>query len=251
MKFCKYFIYRQQTESHKRFEAVLEPDPVSGALFPSGFTPLTWKTTTPNPPSCLISQASKVVAPALAAVLPIDCGGHSTALMPIMGAFCSCQRSSAGPEATDAYTRIVDVKQASHQTSVSIPTYQAGHLRRPTRRTTHSAPLIDFDEKHLIEDERPTSSSQSSIVSVPSTHVTILTSSRNGASASNRQSYDSNALGPPPSYHSRRSASPCPSDETIPEHPVMARDWLERLQNQARADNDPFRDGSALPRGVY
>jgi hypothetical protein len=27
----------------------------------------------------------------------------------------------------------------------------------------------------------------------------------------------------------------------------MARDWLERLQNQARADNFPLRDGSAQP----
>src|SRR5439155_16588359 len=89
------------------------------------------------------------------------------------------------------------------------------------------------------------SSSQSSIVSVPSTHITILTASNNGAAASNRQSYDSNALSPPPSYHSRRTTSPCPSDEAIPEHPVMARDWLERLQNQAIIDNDPFTDGAA------
>jgi hypothetical protein len=159
----------------------------------------------------------------------------------------SCQRSNAGSEATEAsYTRIVDVKHASPRTSISIPTYQAGHLRRPTRRSASSAPLIDFDEKHLIEDERPSSSSQSSIVSVPSTHITILTSSRNGATASNRQSYDSNTLGPPPSYHSRRTASPCPSNETIPEHPVMARDWLERLQDQALTDNAPAGDGSAL-----
>ena len=165
---------------------------------------------------------------------------------------CSCQRSNAGSEATEAsYTRIVDVKHASPRTSVSIPTYQAGHLRRPTRRSTPSAPLIDFDEKHLIEDERPSSSSQSSIVSVPSTHITILTSSRNGATASNRQSYDSNTLGPPPSYHSRRTASPCPSDETIPEHPVMARDWLERLQDQALTDNAPARDGPALIDDVF
>ena len=165
---------------------------------------------------------------------------------------CSCQRSNAESEATEAsYTRIIDVKHASPRTSVSIPTYQAGHLRRPTRRSIPSAPLIDFDEKHLIEDERPSSSSQSSIVSVPSTHITILTSSRNGATASNRQSYDSNTLGPPPSYHSRRTASPCPSDETIPEHPVMTRGWLERLQDQALADNAPARDGPVLIDDIF
>jgi hypothetical protein len=161
---------------------------------------------------------------------------------------CSCKRSNAGSEATDAtYTRIVDVKHASPRTSISIPIYGAGHLRRSARRTASSAPLIYFDEKHLIEDERSLSSSQSSIVSIPSTHITILTASRNGGAASNRQSYDSNHLGPPPSYHSRRTASPSPNDEIIPEHPVMARDWLERLQNQARADNFPLRDGSAQP----
>jgi hypothetical protein len=165
---------------------------------------------------------------------------------------CSCQRSNAACEGVDAiYTRIVDVKHGSSRTSISIPTHQAVNLRRPTRRTTSSAPLIDFDEKHLIEDERPSSSSQSSIVSVPSTHITILTSSRNGAAASTRQSYDSNYLGPPPSYHSRRTASPSPSDETIPEHPVMARDWLARLENQARADNDPFMDDLAWPYGDH
>lgn len=165
---------------------------------------------------------------------------------------CSCQRSNAVSEAVDAtYTRIVDVKHGSPTTSISIPTHYVGNPRRPTRRITSSAALIDYDEKHLIEDERPSSSSHSSIVSVPSTHITILTASRNGAAASNRQSYDSNCLGPPPSYHSRRTASPSPSDETIPEHPVMAQDWLEQLQNQARADNDPFMDDLALPYGDH
>jgi hypothetical protein len=160
---------------------------------------------------------------------------------------CSCQRSNGGSEATDAtYTRIVEVKHPSPRTSISIPTYQAGHLRRPTRRTSFSAPLIDFNEKHLIKEERPSSSSQSSIVSIPSTHITILTASRNGAAASNRESYDSNHLGPPPSYCSRRTASPSPSDETIPEHPVMAQDWLERLQDQVLTHASPVRDGLAL-----
>lgn len=160
---------------------------------------------------------------------------------------CSCQRSNGGSEATDAiYTRIVEVKHSSPRTAISIPSYQVGHLRRPTRRTSCSTPLIDFDEKHLIEEERPSSSSQSSIVSIPSTHITILTASRNGAAASNRQSYDSNYLGPPPSYQSRRTASPTPSDESIPEHPVMARAWLERLRDQALTDLGPVRDSSAL-----
>ena len=163
----------------------------------------------------------------------------------LMGSLFSCLRSNAGADADDAYTCIVDVKDPSPPTSVSIPTRRGSHLRHPTGRTTSSDLLIDFDEKHLNEDERTPSSSQSSIVSVPSTFVTILTSSRNGAAASDRQSYASSTLGPPPSYHSRRTVSPCPSDETIPEHPVMARAWLERLQNQAHADMDPFRDGSA------
>jgi hypothetical protein len=167
--------------------------------------------------------------------------------MSFFSQLCGCQRSNGGSEAGDAnYTRIVEVKRPSPRTSISIPPYEAGHLRRPTRRTNSSASLIEVDEKHLIEEERPCSSSQSSIVSIPSTHITIMTASRNGASASNRQSYDSNNLGPPPSYHSWRTASPSPGDDTIPEHPVMASDWLERLHNQARADNDPFRDGAAL-----
>lgn len=166
--------------------------------------------------------------------------------MSFFSKLCDCQRSNGESEAGDAnYTRIVEVKRPSPQTSISIPTYEVGPLRRP-RRTNSSAPLIEFDEKHFIEEERPSSSSQSSIVSIPSTHITIMTASRNGASASNRQSYDSNNLGPPPSYHSRRTASPSPSDDTIPEHPVMAPDWLVQLQNQARADNDPFRDVAAL-----
>ena len=164
-----------------------------------------------------------------------------------MGGLCSCQRSNARLEVDEAYTRIFDVKHPASRMSISVPVRRGSYLRHPARRTISSTPVIEFDEKHLIEDERPTSSSQSSVVSVPSTHITILTASRNGTAASNRQSYDSNALGPPPSYHSRRTASPCPSHETIPEHPVMARAWLERLQNQVNAENNPFRDGSALP----
>lgn len=160
---------------------------------------------------------------------------------------CSCSRSNVGSEVTDAaYTRIVDVKQPSPRTSIAMPIHQADHLRRSTRRTISSAPFVDFDEKHLIAEERPTSSSLSSIVSVPSTHITFLTSSRSDAADSNRQSYNSSVLGPPPSYRSRRAPSPCPSDETIPEHPVMARGWLERLQNQAVIDNGLARDGPAL-----
>ena len=202
-------------------------------------------------PTCQASALVKLVHSLLSRSLAVVVDIRFSTLVVNMSTFsklclCSCQRSNAGSEATEAsYTRIVDVKHASPRTSISIPTHQAGHLRRPTRRSASSAPLIDFDEKHLIEDERPSSSSQSSIVSVPSTHITILTSSRNGATASNRQSYDSNTLGPPPSYHSRRTASPCPSDETIPEHPVMARDWLERLQDQALTDNAPARDEPA------
>ena len=164
-----------------------------------------------------------------------------------MGALFSCQRSNAASDTTDAYTRIIEVKRPSPRTSISIPSHREIRLRHPARRATSSAPLIDFDEKHLIEDERPTSSCQSSIVSVPSTHITNLTSPRNGALASNRQSYDSNLLGTPPSYRSRRTASPCPSDDTIPEHPVMAHGWFERLQNQSYEDSNPFRDGSSSP----
>jgi hypothetical protein len=158
-----------------------------------------------------------------------------------------CQRSEGGAEAGDAsYTRIVEAKCPSPRTSIPVPAHGAGQLRHPTRGTNSSDPLIEFDEKHLIDEERP-SSSQSSIVSIPSTHITIMTASRNGASASNRQSYDSYNLGPPPSYHSRRTASPSPSnDDMFPEHPVMAPDWLERLRTQARVDSDPFGDGSAL-----
>lgn len=164
--------------------------------------------------------------------------------MSFLSKLCGCQWSYGPSEGVeDVDTRIVEAKQPSPRTSISVPVYRAGQLRRPRRRTTSSTPFLGFDEKHLLQEEDTScSSSQSSIVSIPSTRFTILTASRTGATASNRQSYDSNTLGPPPSYHSRRTTSPSPSDGVILEHPVMVPDWLQRLQNQAHADHDPFRD---------
>jgi len=115
--------------------------------------------------------------------------------------------------------------------------------------------LISIDEKTPIDselvvadddDERPpTISPHSSVISLPSTRLTDLTSLRTGDTMHTvvRGSLERSSLGGsrPPSYYSyARSPSPTSSAagadgerDSVWQHPVMASDWLEVLRQDA------------------
>lgn len=174
--------------------------------------------------------------------------------MGVLDLLCSCTREVSRLDTHDieaGYTPIIEVKHASPRTSASIPVPYAGHVvRHSTRRSTSASTLIDIDEKQPLATQISASSSvRSSIISIPSTRITIPTSLRTGGTASVRLSCDSTVLGPPPSYHSRRAASPSPSGETLSEHPVMARDWLARLERNA--NEEQHNDGLFPLRSMY
>ena len=141
---------------------------------------------------------------------------------------CPCFGSS--PQTKDfahrSYVRVVDPPPPYHdQRIVRMP--------EKMRSTVSFEPLIEFSEKEIeIQTvERPPSSSSSSIVSMPSTH---LTSNPTGSTVA-RDSLVATDTGStaPPSYRSgSRSPSP-PLPSTLLLHPVMSDDWFRRLQQRA------------------
>ena len=170
---------------------------------------------------------------------------------------CASQDHSSRIEAEPRHARVVAV------TDLSYP-----HNHRPTQRQ-HSYqdsppeygdiaehPLITIDEKTPVEFEPvvedddeapPPASPNSSVVSIPSTRLTDLTSMQTGETART-------ALGGflqrastrgsrPPSYHSDPRRSPSPGSlprlsndserDSVWQHPVMASNWLEVLRQDA------------------
>lgn len=141
---------------------------------------------------------------------------------------CDCFGSS--PRTKDSphrnYVQVIDVP----------PPYSDQRIARMPEKMSSTAsfePLIEFSEKEVEVEtvERPSCSSASSIISMPSTH---LTSNPTGSTAA-RNSLVRNDTGStaPPSYRAAsRSRSPSPPS-TLLLHPVMSDDWFRRLQQRA------------------
>jgi hypothetical protein len=108
---------------------------------------------------------------------------------------------------------------------------------------------MDFELVVEDEDDTPGStSSRSSIISIPSTRLTDLTSNYTGETipAALRGGLEraSTRGSRPPSYHSNPRRSPSPAsltgvgaagerDSGAWEHPVLANDWLDLLRQDA------------------
>ena len=159
--------------------------------------------------------------------------------MGFLRSLCCCSDRKATPEDLESgYARIVEFKAAEQPTQrVSVPS-QRSRASYDAREQAEevNAPLIDIDEKYGYEAEGTDCSSRSSVISTPSTNVRSLTESHTGNSDGSRNSYASEPSGPPPSYKSECAPSPLLDVGIDEEHPVMRRDWLERLQEQADED---------------
>jgi len=143
---------------------------------------------------------------------------------------CPCFGSSSrkSDAAHRSYVRVIDVPPPySDQRSIA-------RMPEKMRSTASFEPLIEFSEKEVEVEvtARPSSSSSSSIVSMPSTH---LTSNPTGSTvARNSIVQDNTGSTAPPSYYSAsRSPSPHLSPPSTLLHPVMSDDWFRRLQQRA------------------
>ena len=140
------------------------------------------------------------------------------AKMGFLSQLCTCCDRNVSDELTGSYVRVVNINGASRgsfqrRSSISVPRPAA-----PDEKAEYTQLLISIDEKDLDDFESPPPSPYSSVVSIPSTRVTALTSSyAGGTSARNSQQYESS----PPSYHSGRSRSPSPPTSRDSQHPVM------------------------------
>lgn len=163
---------------------------------------------------------------------------------------CSSQdRLSSKLEAETRHARIVAVTADGSSSSPHRPQRYTDGPPGYTESAQH--PLITIDEKAPIdfeglvdgEDEGlPPISPRSSVVSIPSTRLTDLTSMRTGDTMHTgaRASLEWPSLGGsrPPSYYAyARSPSPAYSvagsdgeRDSLWQHPVMASNWLEVLQ---------------------
>jgi hypothetical protein len=154
------------------------------------------------------------------------------AKMGFLSQLCTCCDRSVrvSDERSGSYVRVVNINgvprgSSQRRSSISVP--------QPATRdekAEYTQLLISIDEKDSDDFESLPPSPYSSVVSIPSTHVTALTSSyTGGTSARNSQQYE----GSPPSYHSERSPSPSPPTSRDSQHPVMNSNWLEILQRAA------------------
>lgn len=149
--------------------------------------------------------------------------------------FCSSGRSASAEDSSHGpYRRVVD----SHGGPRSYPQRRA---RAPVPKETNPPPyeenkdearrpLIAVDEKEVDGTESSAPSPQSSVISIPSTRVTVLSSEHTGTTLAQGSLEDGNR---PPSYYSEtlRSVSPLQSEDGS--HPVMRGGWLDRMQRHA------------------
>lgn len=168
-----------------------------------------------------------------------------------MGLFSCCMndKRSARYDTETRQARIVQVYQGAADELYTSPRIQAPPpaYNEAVSRDDLSGPTIYLDEKapQTIERRLPRSASSSprtSIISVPSTRLTDLTSARTGETSitlvnQQPQSQRSSLVfeSAPPSYYdgrSERSTSPHSQiiSNTTPSHPVMSEDWLETLR---------------------
>ena len=210
---------------------------------PLGLPSLAWHSATSACPQATNAEdpASSTSIEAVPRSRSFSSGECSKAVleMGLLRTLCCCSDRKASPEDLESgYARIVEFKAAEQPTHrVSLPSQRS----RPSNDTREqpselTAPLIDIDEKHSYEAEETDCSSRSSVISTPSTNIRSLTESHTGDSDGSRNSYASEPSGPPPSYKSECVPSPLLDLGIDEEHPVMRRDWLARLQEQANED---------------
>ena len=147
-----------------------------------------------------------------------------------MGFSCPCFGTSSrtkdmsGPHGS--FVRVIDVPPPYSDTRREI-----ARMPEKMRSTASFEPLIEFSENEVAVEERPVSSSSSSIISISSTH---MTSNPTGSTVARNSivRYDTGSTAPP-SYHSAsRSPSPSPPSALLL-HPVMSNDWFRVLQQRA------------------
>jgi len=168
-------------------------------------------------------------------------------------ACCSSQdRRASKLETETRHARIISVtsdRPRSQRYSDNPPRYD----------DVAQQPLITLDEKdaarfdfHIQPDDEAGNdapaplSAASSVISIPSTRYTDLTSMNTGETARSfaRMSLETSSTGRtrPPSYHARAMETPSPSAtedsgrDGILQHPVMRRDWLQVLRQEALRD---------------
>ncbi|KAI1613591.1 hypothetical protein EDD37DRAFT_613995 [Exophiala viscosa] len=173
-----------------------------------------------------------------------------TSMASLFACCFSQDRRTSNLDSEARRTRIIAVTAQGH----SPPRPQRNDDSPPLYHDVVQETLNTADEKNranfiaVIEDQdnipRP-GSPDSSVVSIPSTRVTDLTSTYTGDSAcvvTRRGLERSSTRGSrPPSYysngHTARSASPASvavsERDSIWRHPVMAHNWLEVLQQEA------------------
>lgn len=183
---------------------------------------------------------------------------------------CSSEaRCASQAEAETRHARLVSI--------TSTRPHSPRHSENPPRYSdVAQQPLLTIDEKKasqfevFVEPEveedgaYPPLSPVSSVVSIPSTRYTNLTTMNTGETARTftRTSLETSSTGRtrPPSYHAsaRRSPSPAATEgssrDSILQHPVMRRDWLELLrqdaQREARIRSDAARDRHTADSGA-
>lgn len=183
------------------------------------------------------------------------------------GAFLSAccvsrDRDASNLDSENRRARIVAVTSDGH----NPPRRQRHNDSPPRYADVVQQPFSTMDGKNregfvaIVEDEDnlpPPISPNSSVVSIPSTRLTALTSTYTGETAriNARQSLDQSSTreSRPPSYYSNthnvRSVSPASvaisERDSIWRHPVMARNWLEVLQQEALREATLRADGAS------
>ncbi|KIX06681.1 uncharacterized protein Z518_04657 [Rhinocladiella mackenziei CBS 650.93] len=188
-----------------------------------------------------------------------------------------CSKDSPGKlEAETRHARLVAVSHGNDHYNGSLPRPQEYPDNPPEYKDIARHPLISIDEKCPIdfelvvedEDDAPLPiSPNSSVVSIPSTRLTDLTSMQTGETAVTlaRGSLDrgSTHASRPPSYHSNPRRSPSPVSfvglnseserDGVWQHPVMSNNWLEVLRQDAirrAATQDRNRERAPGPYGA-
>jgi hypothetical protein len=147
---------------------------------------------------------------------------------------CASQSQSEKNNADARHARIVSVVQ-HHESQMRARSPSLSYRDSPPSYADIAQhPLIAIDEKNADEIERDNYvaaplSDRSSIVSIPSTRLTDLTSMNTGETTHSGRR--------PPSYHASPGTTYTPAASAgrdgVWGHPVMSNDWLQILQDDA------------------
>lgn len=187
------------------------------------------------------------------------------ALLASLFSCCGSNDRSNKLEAECRHARIVAVTEhhPSYRPRPRSPPQRTEYRESPPEyKDIAQHPLISVDEKDpfqfqlLVDDEDdapPPASPRSSIVSIPSTRLTNLTAAATGETTVSTRRTSLERMDTrgnlPPSYYSHRSPSPASSAgfdgdrerDGVWQHPVMAGNWLEALQQDAAAQHSQRR----------